>query len=376
MFAKLESLERKFLDLEQELADPTVFNDQDRYRKLTKAHSDLKPVVDIFRQYRELKQNLADNQELLNDADPDIREMAHEEIKSIEEKLPELEHDLKVLLLPTDPLDEKNIILEIRAGTGGEEAALFGGDLFRMYCRYAEKMGWKVEIMSQSESDNGGYKEVIALISGDKVYSRLKFESGTHRVQRVPATESQGRIHTSAATVAIMPEAEEVDLDLKPEDLRFDVYRSSGPGGQSVNTTDSAVRVTHIPTGLVVCCQDEKSQHKNKAKGLKILCSRLLQMKQDEQNAPEKYSNCGQLFRLPDGLPIALELLTKWYRQWRSAHPEFEQIVFHGLRHSSATYQLLQSDGDFKSVQSNTGHATAAVLMDTYAHTRTSPVWN
>ena len=214
-----------------------------------------------------------------------IREMAREEIKSIEEKLPELEHDLKVLLLPTDPLDEKNIILEIRAGTGGEEAALFGGDLFRMYCRYAEKMGWKVEIMSQSESDNGGYKEVIALISGDKVYSRLKFESGTHRVQRVPATESQGRIHTSAATVAIMPEAEEVDLDLKPEDLRFDVYRSSGPGGQSVNTTDSAVRVTHIPTGLVVCCQDEKSQHKNKAKGLKILCSRLLQMKQDEQNA-------------------------------------------------------------------------------------------
>lgn len=174
MFAKLESLERKFLDLEQELADPTVFNDQDRYRKLTKAHSDLKPVVDIFRQYRELKQNLVDNQELLNDADPDIREMAHEEIKSIEEKLPELEHDLKVLLLPTDPLDEKNIILEIRAGTGGEEAALFGGDLFRMYCRYAEKMGWKVEIMSQSESDNGGYKEVIALISGDKVYSRLE----------------------------------------------------------------------------------------------------------------------------------------------------------------------------------------------------------
>lgn len=285
MFIKLEGLERKFLDLEQKLASPAVFNDQDRYRELTKTHSDLKPVVDIFRQYRELRQNLAGGQELLNDIDPDIREMAHKGIKSIEGKLPELEHDLKVLLLPTDPLDEKNIILEIRAGTGGEETTLFGGDLFRMYCRYAERMGWKVEIMNQSESDNGGYREVIALISGDKVYSRLRFEPGTHRVQRVPVIEPQGRIHASAAAVAIMPKAEEVDLDLKPEDLRFDVYRSSGPGGQSVNTTNSAARVTHIPAGLVVCCRGERSQYKNKAKGLRILCSHLLQMKQDEQNA-------------------------------------------------------------------------------------------
>jgi len=295
MFAKLESLERKFLDLEQELADPTVFNDQDRYRKLTKAHSDLKPVVDIFRQYRELKQNLADNQELLNDADPDIREMAHEEIKSIEEKLPELEHDLKVLLLPTDPLDEKNIILEIRAGTGGEEAALFGGDLFRMYCRYAEKMGWKVEIMSQSESDNGGYKEVIALISGDKVYSRLKFESGTHRVQRVPATESQGRIHTSTATVAVMPQAEEVDLVIDPKDLRIDTFRSSGAGGQHINKTSSAIRVTHIPTGMVVECQNERSQFQNKDKALEILRSRLLAKKQKEQQDAINANRAGQV---------------------------------------------------------------------------------
>ena len=287
MFAKLETLEGNFMELEHELAEPDVFNDQERYRKLTKAHADLKPVVNIFRQYKALRQNLADNRELASDPDPDIREMAAEDIKTLEEKLPQLEHELKVLLLPTDPLDEKNILLEIRAGTGGEEAALFAADLFRMYCRYAEKMRWKVEIMSQSDSDTGGYKEIIALITGEKVYSRLKFESGTHRVQRVPATESQGRIHTSAATVAVMPEAAEVDIDIKPEDLRFDVFRSSGPGGQSVNTTDSAVRVTHIPTGIVVTCQDEKSQHKNKAKALKVLYSRLLQAEQDRQNAAQ-----------------------------------------------------------------------------------------
>lgn len=285
MFAKLEGLEKKYMELEQALAQPDVYNDQDQYRKLTKAHADLRDVVELFRRHRSLTQELEENKQLLHDSDPDIKAMAQEEIAAAEAELPELEHKIKVLLLPKDPLDEKNTILEIRAGTGGEEAALFAADLFRMYTRYAEIKGWKVEIMSESPSDSGGYKEIICLISGDRVYSHLKFEAGTHRVQRVPATESQGRIHTSAATVAIMPEAEEVDIDLKPEDLRFDVYRSSGPGGQSVNTTDSAVRVTHIPTGLVVCCQDEKSQHKNKAKGLKILCSRLLQMKQEEQNA-------------------------------------------------------------------------------------------
>ena len=287
MFAKLENLEQKYLELEQQLSEPGIFDDQERYRKLTKAHSDLKPVVEIFRQYKDVRQQLADNKELAGDADPEIRAMAQEEIKALDEALPNLEHELKVLLLPTDPLDEKNILLEIRAGTGGEEAALFGADLFRMYCRYAEKMNWKVEIMNESPSDTGGYKEIIALIAGDKVYSRLKFESGTHRVQRVPATESQGRIHTSAATVAVMPEAEEVDIDVRPEDLRFDVFRSSGPGGQSVNTTDSAVRITHIPTGIVVTCQDEKSQHKNKAKALKVLYSRLMQAEQDRHNAQQ-----------------------------------------------------------------------------------------
>lgn len=287
MLAKLESLEKNFIDLEHELANPALFKDQDRYKKLAKSHADLKPVVDIFREYKKLRQHLTENQELLNDSDLDIREMAREEIKTISEQIPHLEHDLKVLLLPKDPMDEKNILLEIRAGTGGEEAALFAADLFRMYCRYAERQNWKVEIMSESNSDSGGYKEIIAMITGNKVYSRLKYESGTHRVQRVPTTESQGRIHTSAATVAVMPEADEVDIDIKPEDIRIDVYHSSGPGGQSVNTTDSAVRVTYIPTGMIVTCQDEKSQHKNKAKALKVLYSRLLQVERDRQNAAQ-----------------------------------------------------------------------------------------
>lgn len=285
MFAKLEEIERTFMDLEQELSDPEVYNNQERYRKVTKTHSELDPIVKTFREYKKLSTELEDNKELSKDPDPEMREMAKMEMETIREQLPELEDKLKILLLPKDPMDEKNIILEVRAGTGGEEAALFASDLFRMYTRFAEEKRWKVEILSSSPTGTGGFKEIIASISGDHIYSMMKYESGTHRVQRVPATESQGRIHTSAVTVAIMPEAEEVDVDIRPDELRVDVFRASGPGGQSVNTTDSAIRLTHIPTGLVVICQDEKSQHKNKAKAMKVLMSRLLQMEQDKQNA-------------------------------------------------------------------------------------------
>jgi len=265
------------------LSAPDIASDIKRMTELSKEHSDLTPIYNASKRYLEVLQSITDNKELLSD--PELGELAKEELKELEAEKETLEEEIPVLLIPKDPNDDKNIYLEIRAGTGGDEAAIFAGDLFSAYCRFAEKMGWKVEIISSNESDHDGYKEVIALIKGDGVFSQLKYEGGTHRVQRVPKTETQGRVHTSAVTVAVMPEVDDVEVEINPSDLKIDVYRSSGNGGQSVNTTDSAVRITHLPTGIVVSMQDEKSQHKNKDKALKILKSRIYEAEMQKQMA-------------------------------------------------------------------------------------------
>jgi len=296
MFDKLTGVESRFLEVEKLLSDPAIVQDLGAYQKYSREHSDLNKIVSVFRKYRQTLSELDDSMELLKDKDPDIKEMARDEVNALTLKKERFETDLKKLLLPKDSNDGKNVILEIRAGTGGEEAGLFVSDLFRMYSRYADGKNWKVEVLSHHATGVGGLKEIVAMIHGKGAYSCFKYESGTHRVQRVPETETQGRIHTSAVTVAVLPEAEEVELHIDPNEIKVDVFRSTGPGGQSVNTTDSAVRITHLPTGIIVTCQDEKSQLKNKNKGMKVLRARILDRMiraQNEKRSQERKTQIG-----------------------------------------------------------------------------------
>ena len=285
---KLQNLSERLEEINYLLADPGVIGNQNKFRTLSQEHAQLTPIVTCYHDYEETQRAIDEARAMLEEDDPEIRALAQDELKSAEQRRETLEKELQLLMLPKDPNDEKNIFLEVRAGTGGDEAAIFAGDLYRMYARYAEKRRWKLEIMSEHEGEHGGYKEIIARIEGQGAYSRLKFESGGHRVQRVPETESQGRVHTSACTVAIMPEVDSIDeIDINPSDLKVDTFRASGAGGQHVNKTDSAIRITHIPSGIVVECQDERSQHKNRARAMSLLQSRLLTQEQDKQNAEQ-----------------------------------------------------------------------------------------
>ena len=297
MFDKLDVLEEKFETISEKISDPEVISDQENWRKLMKEHSDLTPIIEKYREYKKLKQTILDDKQMLESGDDkELEELIKAELAESEEKIESVSQELKILLLPKDPNDDKNVIMEIRGGTGGDEAALFAADLMRMYSMYAETQNWKIDILNSSPTDIGGYKEVCFSIEGHGAYSKFKFESGVHRVQRVPATESGGRIHTSAVTVAVLPEVEEVEVDINPNDLRIDVFRAGGPGGQCVNTTDSAVRITHLPTGIVVSCQDEKSQFKNKDKAMKILRSRIYEVMEEQRHkeiADERKSQVG-----------------------------------------------------------------------------------